>query len=116
MVKVKVYNGWVGCYVGLDERGKEEYEGGSMDNYEFNSKYNDYDYIYDKCLELYNRLCPYSEVMMFKFNVYDTKGKFLFKGKYNDTPYRLTGDRSEWSSLKLPYTHVVISKVKELDY
>ena len=108
MFKVKVYNGWMGCYVG-----DGEYEGGSVDNYEFNSRYGDYKYVCNKCLELYDRLGPYCEVRQFKFHIFDHKGKLIDKGSYNDTPYRLTGDRSQWSSLKQPYKHVVVSRVKE---
>ena len=108
MFKVQVYNGWVGCYVG-----EGDYEGGTMDNYEFNSIYGGYSHVLNKCLELYDRLYPCTEVRMFRFRIFDKTGKLVDKGEYNDTPYRLVGDRSKWSTLKYPYKHVVVSRVKE---
>jgi hypothetical protein len=107
MVKVKVYNGWVGVYVG-----EGDYEGGSMDNYEFNSISDDYSYVLNKCLELYDRVSPCSEIRMFKFRVYDKNGKLLTSGKYNDTPYKLVGDKNKYSTINDSYQHVVVSKVK----
>lgn len=107
MFKVKVYNGWTGVYVGSGE-----YEGGMMDNYEFNSISDNYSYVVNKCLELYQRVSRCTDVRMFRFKVYNKNGKLVNSGVYNDTPYKLTSDRDKYSTLHNSYKHVVVSKVK----